>query len=354
LIYEVHAEIARYIYGLPTGLAPIPRISKAGDNVCKTLADLKRLGGQDGRPEFQALGLSVSCSLFASGSEAPPLNCFMQGYSAGACAWRTLLQNLVETLGGSVDTVDAVVDAAKRNGLCINGYAPPTARHHGKTELTGYMLQIFIHRSIVERYAYPSEPYGRVIAGTMVDYVENRGKANGQARILFDPEVFLEDAEKFKLFHYCARPLQSCMAPEAAQSRGAFLRELHEILHPLMQATSREIICARLSGSAPVAAIPSKKLTASKEDGWEGAPRGSAPAAAISSKKMTASKEDGKEKAASAPAAAISSKKLTAAKEAASGPAAAISITKLTAAKEAGKEKVPKKEKKKPKASKTK
>merc|ERR1712039_1089439 len=106
------------------------------------------------------------------------------------------------------------------------------------------MLQIFIHKSICETYAYPSEPYGRPIEGGLGDYLTKRSKADGQARILFQPSVFL-DSSKVKLFHYCARPLQSCMDADVRGSRGALIQDLRAILGPVLAKVPPQELASR-------------------------------------------------------------------------------------------------------------
>merc|ERR1719160_1647171 len=131
-------------------------------NVVKSMHDLRdwaqKQGGNDHEASYRGVGLSLSCSLFASGSEAPPMNCFQAGYSCTDLSFRRLL---VDMLGE--DIADAVVDVGKRHGLPISGYESKTGDAFvgvGNSQLTGYMLQIFVHRSIVGEFAYPSEPYG--------------------------------------------------------------------------------------------------------------------------------------------------------------------------------------------------
>merc|ERR1719316_1144638 len=92
------------------------------------------------------------------------------------------------------------------------------------------MLQVFVHRSIVDEMAYPSEPYGVPIDGTLTDYIAQR--ADGQARLYFHPEVML-DPRRARLFHYCARPSQSSLDPAVPSSRGALIKELRKALEPL-------------------------------------------------------------------------------------------------------------------------
>merc|ERR1712060_940120 len=113
------------------------------------------------------------------------------------------------------------------------------------TELPGYMLQIFVHRSIVEQYAYPSHAMGVPIPGTMTEYVFGSKVADGQARVLFHPKIFL-DANNARLFHYCASPLQSCLNASVPNSRGAFLQELRTVLKPVLNSISPEQLIKRL------------------------------------------------------------------------------------------------------------
>ncbi len=66
--------------------------------------------------------------------------------------------------------------------------------------------------------------------------------ANGQARVLFHPPTFI-DPSKARLFHYCARPLQTCMSSDIPESRGSLVKELRAVLQPVLK-TKNEIISA--------------------------------------------------------------------------------------------------------------
>lgn len=239
LLYEVQAELARRICKLPDDFAPVPRISMAPFTVCKSMHELrdwaKQNGGNDHDTSFRGVGLSLSCSLFASGSEAPPLSCFKAGYSCTDLSFRKLL---IDSLGGNglaENLADAVVDIGERHGLPVQGYesqSPTSSQRPQRSELTGYMLQIFVHRSIVEKYAYPSQPYGLPMPGGILEYIEKGNAADGQARLYFHPQVML-DPRRARLFHYCARPSQSSLDPAVPSSRGALIKELRKALEPL-------------------------------------------------------------------------------------------------------------------------
>merc|ERR1712216_381213 len=193
-------------------------------------------GGNDHDPAYRGVGLSLSCSLFASGSEAPPMNCFQLGYSCTDLSFRKLL---TDSLGGNnlaEDLADAVVEIGKRHGLPVHGYESKNSDafyRTGEARLTGYMLQIFVHRSVVEKYAYPSQPFGVPLPGGVVEYIEKGKAADGQARLYFHPKTML-DPRRARLFHYCARPSQSSLDPAVPSSRGSLIKELRTAMAPLL------------------------------------------------------------------------------------------------------------------------
>jgi len=247
LLYEVHSVVARKVYGLPTDFAPLPRLSMADTSACTSLQALLREGGKDSSVAFRALGLSASCSVFASSSEAPPLQCFQTGYSCHASFRQLLIDFLLLCARGTKrqaeGMADAVVSAGRRHGLDTGCFSRIPS---GGKQLTGYMLQIFVHRSIAERHVYPSKPYGTPIAQRILDYVGGEKKrADGQARIFFHPPTFV-DPKKTRLFHYCARPLQSCMDGGIAASRGSLIQDLEKALQPLFASATPDTIAKRL------------------------------------------------------------------------------------------------------------
>lgn len=185
---------------------------------------------------------------FCFSSEAPPLKCFQAGYSCTDLSFRQLLIDFLMLCASGTrrqaeGMADAVVSAGKRHALATGCFSGNLS--HEK-QLTGYMLQIFVHRSIVEQHVYPSQPFGTPIAQRILEYVGGEKKrADGQARILFHPPTFV-DPSKTRLFHYCARPLQSCMDGSIAASRGSLIQDLEEALQPLFASTTPDTIAQRL------------------------------------------------------------------------------------------------------------
>jgi len=249
LLYEVHTEVARTFLGASAECPPLPRLSLAESGACSNLEALRERGGRDHDAAFRALGLSSSCSLFASGSEAPPLSCFQGGYSCTDLDFRKVLIDFLKVCSGnrSVDkVVDSLIEIGERYLLPVSCYKGGLRQARAQNlQLTGYMLQVFIDRSVAEEYAYPSLPYGVPIKGGLLGYLDKPKVADGQARILFHPPTFL-DEHKVQLFHYCARPLQSCLAGNIPLSRGALIREMRECLAPLFRGLLAKDVTRRL------------------------------------------------------------------------------------------------------------
>eukprot|EP00971_Amphidinium_carterae_P227333 4509020-Amphidinium_carterae.1 len=257
IMYEVQSIVAQHLYNLPGDFAPLPRLMLAGvpKDACMDIKGLQAKGGQDHDANFRALGLSVSCSLFASGSEAPPLNCFQAGYSCNDLSFRGLLVSFLQTClqikdkKYLEDLTDKVVAVGWKHRLPVGCFESKGGGGGQQDNLAGYMLQIFVHRSIAASFAYPSQPYGVPLKGVgdILNYTMVQGKAaDGQARVLFHPPTFVNPTTA-RLFHYCARPLQSCMNPEVPSSRGVLLRELRELLQPVL-ALDRITLSSRLAG----------------------------------------------------------------------------------------------------------
>lgn len=162
MIYEVQAEIARYAFGMGDDLAPLPRVIQkhfAGE----TIDSLRNSDGakhQDRLPSFRKLAICASPTIFAFGSEAPPLNCFRHGYGGISAPLSQLTRDLLyEATGKDRDALHKCMHQlsllAKKFGLIdLSAGGGP-----GPNRLGGQMLQIFIHRKEVNGLVYNSLPY---------------------------------------------------------------------------------------------------------------------------------------------------------------------------------------------------
>ena len=200
LLYEIQAELARQLSGheLPDDFAPLPRIHRGPFDQFPELSMLREsfgsLKGQDHDPKFRALAISVSNSLFASGSEAPPLTCFRAGYSCMDLSFRGLLTSLLTTCGMSEQDeiehlADQLADLAEAFDLQalpyrVKGRDLHSAMMLGGSGMTnnlrrGHMLQLFVHKDYCDDICYRSAPYGKGFADTFrfVDFLRGKHRA---------------------------------------------------------------------------------------------------------------------------------------------------------------------------------
>ncbi|CAJ1461549.1 unnamed protein product [Effrenium voratum] len=213
LLYEIQAAIARQAFELED-MAPLPRVL-LGHFQGARLENLKAafsgttLQGQDHDPWFRSLAISASPTLYAFGSEAPPLSCFRAGYGCTDLSFQNLTQQLLKEAydlheDQALQLVHTIADAGARFGLQVSGYCD-RKRCSDTSRLGGQMLQIFVSKDIVEDYVYHCQPYGVPIDTALRPWLarpEPEKPLDGQVRILFDPEIFLDG--RGKLFHYCA------------------------------------------------------------------------------------------------------------------------------------------------------
>ena len=269
LLYEVQAEVARALFDLPDDSAPLMRLLKAPFRKRPTLAvlraDFASMAGQDHSPEFRALAICASLSLFGANTEAPPLSCFSVGYGGGDPPnYRTMLRSLLSTLmsqsSSSEDAsieglVDTLVEIGRRYHLPVMPYERQSSRHHDQharsSTLTGHMLQIFIRRSRAAELAYPSLPMGVPDGAGLLPAVDTRTPMSGQARVFVHPDEYLHGKDT-KVFHYCARPeLCSSIVDGGGLTRGALISELRKALAPVFGDASKQARALKAVGRAP-------------------------------------------------------------------------------------------------------
>mmetsp|Transcript_18724 Transcript_18724/g.41774 ORF Transcript_18724/g.41774 Transcript_18724/m.41774 type:complete len:522 (-) Transcript_18724:155-1720(-) len=266
VLYEVQAEIARRVWDLPDSFAPIPRV-KAKDFIGKTIPGLKavaqsKVGDHD--PGYRLCGLSVSVSLFANQSSAPPITCFHQGYGSTDVYFREILRDLIVEAGSvrksrAESCVDELVKLAHQYHLPAT---PFQSQHEARIEnskdaaaVGGQMLQIFIAKSVVDQWAYHSHPLGRPFEtkSSVQDWLAGERGApaiNGQARLLCDPVLFT-NPQQGKIFHYAGNWEFHGGDPDMEGSRAAFVLALRRILDPILSSTTQTQLRARMCGLPP-------------------------------------------------------------------------------------------------------
>ncbi|KAH3744177.1 hypothetical protein Pelo_14436 [Pelomyxa schiedti] len=241
ILYELQSEIASVIYGMNSDFPPLPRLLHAPFRGKNSLSVLQsELGnGNDHNVSFRALAIAASNGLFATTSEMHPISCFLQGYSCDDVEWGKLLKDVLTAVGFTGREVD---DAAKKVidigakyhlltshfGAGTQAYSAPSTAHP-----SGNMLQIFIHKEILDDVAYPCRAYGHPVKhnGTFAEYLKSN--PTGQTRIFAFPALFVDRNHAF-IYHYCANQDLCCPDSKVPGSRGALKRELRYVLKPVL------------------------------------------------------------------------------------------------------------------------
>lgn len=213
MLYEVNAALANVLFKFKSEFSSLPRLLKTPFDGFPDAAALMRefpaKGISDHDPRFRAVGISAVTSLLAADSEATMSECFMQGYSCTDLSFRNLVVDLLRRCGvpnaaTANHLTDEIVKLASDAGLDTSQYGGGGCR----SGRAGCIMQIFIHRSIVDKLVYAALPYGVVDASRMPigqHLAEARGAISGQVRIVAHPSAFMR-ANAVRLYTHAADP----------------------------------------------------------------------------------------------------------------------------------------------------
>lgn len=188
LVYEVQAAIASVLFSFSASDGPLPRLMMAPfANIPDAPAMIKKFPSwfdRDLNQEFKQAGICCSTSLVSCDPEATPTRVFHAGYGVTRIG-PSVLCALLEGCGVSSCTVSElafeITSLAAKFGLCDG-------------RVTGSLLQIFVHRSCVDKIAYASFPYGVPDSSRhpLSSHLQKRGPIMGQARLVANPSVFMK------------------------------------------------------------------------------------------------------------------------------------------------------------------
>lgn len=229
LIYEVQAAIAHVLFGFKAKYGSLPRLLKAPFcHLPDARAVIKAFPSwpmRDESNEFKNVGICCSTSLVSRDPEATPTEVFLSGYAASFVGI-TVLENLFKACGlqrflqpqAVSKLANDVMHLAAKHGL-------PQATGQGQT---GHMLQIFVHRDQVNKWAYASHPYGHPDGKRrpISKHLAGPGPISGQVRLIVNPSAFMQAS--------VAR-FYACSANETFhQNRTAFHAKLFHLLQPIL------------------------------------------------------------------------------------------------------------------------
>lgn len=252
LLYEVQAAIAAVLFRFKGIYASLPRLMRGCfsdiPDAPSMMKEFPSWPDQDHNPRFKSVGICATCSLLAGDSEAPPTQVFLGGYSVGALSI-TIVEGMFTDCG-------VTAAEAKKLGKDILGLAEKYGLHVGAfgskasgSGLAGHLLQIFMKRHLVDKYAYSSLPYGVPDPGRhpLGEYLGTSGKPRiqGQARIVVHPSAFLQ-ASKVRMFAYSADKTFH-------DNRVKFQEEIADLLNPILGSEEARTRAAKsiFGGSLP-------------------------------------------------------------------------------------------------------
>lgn len=201
LIYEVHAAVGAVLFRFRSQHASLPRILvKDFYDIPDAPTLMKKFDSdfatnkRDHHPSYRKVGLSVMCSLIATGPEASPPAVFISGYSCRDLSFRGVLENILESCyvprGKVKKLADEIIKLSEVHGLDVTQFGGKPC----KSGRAGHILQIFIKRNLVDKLTYAAKPYGPIDHERMpISSWINSGKnvQYGQARVVAHPKNFL-------------------------------------------------------------------------------------------------------------------------------------------------------------------
>lgn len=243
LMYEVQATIARVVYGLPDDFSPVPRLLKkpfkGKPHIQVLLDNFSKLQGQDHDSGFREVAISVSVSLSAPGSEAPPMSVFDAGYSCNDLSFNGIMATMLTKCGcpsgQTASLIKKIADIGSKYNLDGHLYDP--SAKSARSSKPGQMLQIFIRVDCVDDVAYGSHAYGVYdpARNPLSKYLLEDRAPDSQGRVFWHPTLFLDDS-KVKVYHY--------PADESYANKGKMnlQKELFDALNPIMFDTPEKLI----------------------------------------------------------------------------------------------------------------
>jgi hypothetical protein len=233
LLYEVQAAVAAVLFRFKSEFATLPRLLKAPfrdlPDVEALLKLFPKMPSRDHDPRFRGVAISGTSALLAPDSEAPPTSVFLHGYSCADLSFFGVLESLLESCGVptkmKTEMAKKIVELSGTHGLDVSQFKGKPC----KSGRSGHMLQIFVKRSIVDKYVYAALPFGvpdKKRHPNLEQYLEGPGPISGQVRVVMNPSVFMRGS---------AVRMYVCSAdPSFHANRPNFQKELSALLQPII------------------------------------------------------------------------------------------------------------------------
>lgn len=250
LIYEVHAAVAKVLFGFPSHQSPLPRLlvsdftqtpdAKALVHRFNTDFVNRR---KDHTLEYRKVAISAMCSLVSYGPECSIPMVFSMGYSEKDVHFRGVLDGLLEACHVPKKKVKQVgktlIAICEKYGLDVSQFGGKCSS--GKK---GHLLQVFVKRRLLDDIAYAAEPYGEVDSTRhpLSNWLNGNNQTHvGQARVVVHPKSFLSN-----------KSVQMYVAsadPNFHRTRPAFQAEMAAVFKGILgDAKTRERVATSVYG----------------------------------------------------------------------------------------------------------
>eukprot|EP00466_Bigelowiella_natans_P017849 jgi/Bigna1/74643/fgenesh1_pg.30_\ len=239
IVYELQSALAGVLLGWK-GWSVMPRlVTKPFTSSFASPFELAKaismrkgpLSLQDHSPAFRDIGICANTYLF-HGNEANPAN-FAYGYCNSPV--NTVLEKLMR-MANVLDLHDEIFELSERFGFSQIAFLSNDSYSHCSLTTIGNLLQIFVHKDVIDQCAYGSEPMGVLPSERGKISLRGRcfemgGDTIGQCRLICHPQLFM-NPKKIKAFSF-----SSC--PKRHQNRKKLQRALRDLLFNFYR-TNRE------------------------------------------------------------------------------------------------------------------
>eukprot|EP00438_Fugacium_kawagutii_P013056 Skav235123 [mRNA] locus=scaffold3581:244657:246681:- [translate_table: standard] len=217
LLYEVQTVLAVELLGYDIEGPPVIRLCRrdfAGEMSLQNLLSIRERSFHDRTDEYRSLAVSAFSSCFASGGYFQSMHQFsLRGFPSGS--WNYVERRMKDLMSAAGMRDPAVSELISRIKAVGDEFGPAD----------GQVLQIFLHRSVVDAFAYGAQPLGALAPRgiPLTAWLQQQCPLEGQVRLVPHPDLFLGGGRaggaRVKIFDFCpARDINKLALRRALQA----------------------------------------------------------------------------------------------------------------------------------------
>ena len=264
LLYELQTVLAVELLEYPITAPPVMRFSRRAFADLRSLSNLlsvRERNVSDRAHEYRSLAVSAFSSCFASGGYHKSMQQYLWGgFPSGTANYvNKQIEDLLSAAG--ITEPDVLSSLKARIKTVGDDYGL------GGTEPLGQVLQIFIHKSVVDAFAYGAQPLGALAPRgiPLTAWLQQQCPLEGQVRLVPHPDLFLDAANPapaparqdghrglVKTFDFC---------PSRDIDKRALRRDLQAVLRPYLNpARAKQLLGYAPEDVAEFPAVPDEVI----------------------------------------------------------------------------------------------